>query len=285
MKTIPVSVALGAAFMLAACAQTPENAGDRSAAAPVSAAYKDALAREYADLSLFEARRMYDRGTAERFASKATAASRHEPVLPEDPAQWNIEDEGRRAALREGRQRLMNAMHGGAAQAAPVPLARAQVQFDCWVEQAAEGWQSRHIAACRDGFMTAMARVEEAAQGTAADPVKRILLVPFGFNSAALTGRAPSVVEEAAETIRQSGADRVVVVGHTDKAGPDSYNRGLSRKRAEAVRESLIERGIPAEQIVVRAAGESRPILPTGDGVPDPDNRVVQIRIGDPATS
>ena len=149
MRMIPVCVALGSAVALASCAQSDRNVRAAAATAPVHAAYKDRLARDYADLSLYESTRMYDRVAAERFAAKAMAASRHEPVAPEDPAQWNIKEEPSLAALRQARQRLVGAMHAGAAEAAPGALARAQVQYDCWVEQQAEGWQHRHIASCR----------------------------------------------------------------------------------------------------------------------------------------
>lgn len=290
MRTIPVCVALGSAALMGACAQGDQSVHDTAATAPVHAAYKDRLARDYADLSLYESRRMYDRLAAERFAAKAMAASRHQPVFPEDPARWNIEDETRLAALRQARQRLVGAMHTGAAASAPAALARAQVQYDCWVEQQAEGWQHWHIAACRDGFMAAMARVDEATprSGSAAaairpaiDPLPRSLLVPFAFDSTAINERAASVMDEAAETIRENDAGGILVIGYADRAGSGDYNRALSLERAEAVKQALIERGIPVETIVVRAEGESRPIIPTRDGVAHPDNRVVQIRIED----
>ena len=40
--------------------------------------------------------------------------------------------------------------------------ARAQAQFDCWVEQAEEGHQTDHIAVCRTGFLNAMLDVDAA---------------------------------------------------------------------------------------------------------------------------
>jgi outer membrane protein OmpA-like peptidoglycan-associated protein len=52
----------------------------------------------------------------------------------------------------------------------------------------------------------------------------------------------------------------------------------LSARRAETVGQALIERGIPAEDISLEAMGEEDPLVPTEDGVPEPQNRRVVIQ-------
>jgi hypothetical protein len=53
-----------------------------------------------------------------------------------------------------------------------------------------------------------------------------------------------------------------VISGHTDTRGSVDYNNKLSLKRATRIRELLIEKGIPAEKMVVKAYGKSQPIKP-----------------------
>jgi outer membrane protein OmpA-like peptidoglycan-associated protein len=67
------------------------------------------------------------------------------------------------------------------------------------------------------------------------------------------------------------------VTGHADRAGPDSYNMALSMRRADAVKAVLVREGVPANQIAVVARGESQPLVPTADGVREPQNRRVEI--------
>ena len=60
--------------------------------------------------------------------------------------------------------------------------------------------------------------------------------------------------------IGPNGWVRVIVSGHADRLGRAAYNVPLSRDRAEAVRQVLIEEGLPAERIVVRAFGSAMPV-------------------------
>ena len=57
--------------------------------------------------------------------------------------------------------RLADARAPVADQRAPAALTRAIIQFKCWLEQAEEGWQVYHIAACHDGLTNAMTAVEK----------------------------------------------------------------------------------------------------------------------------
>ena len=53
---------------------------------------------------------------------------------------------------------------------------------------------------------------------------------------------------------------KVEVAGHTDSDGSDEYNEGLSDRRANAVRDYLVSKGIPEDQIVAKGYGEVQPI-------------------------
>ena len=67
------------------------------------------------------------------------------------------------------------------------------------------------------------------------------------------------------------------MAAHADRSGPSAYNRRLSQRRAEAVAAELVRHGIRTEQIAFRAFGETRPLVPTRDGVRETQNRRVEI--------
>ena len=71
-----------------------------------------------------------------------------------------------------------------------------------------------------------------------------------------------------------------MLAGHADKSGSDSYNVGLSQRRADSVRAYLAGKGIPETAMSTEAFGESRPLVETADGVREPQNRRVEITFG-----
>jgi outer membrane protein OmpA-like peptidoglycan-associated protein len=71
----------------------------------------------------------------------------------------------------------------------------------------------------------------------------------------------------------------LVVIGHTDKVGTDSFNDSLSRQRAEVVRNALLARGIAQDRVLAIGRGKREPIVPTADGVAEGRNRRVEIQV------
>jgi OOP family OmpA-OmpF porin len=107
--------------------------------------------------------------------------------------------------------------------------------------------------------------------------IQRSFLVFFDFDRANITNEADRVIREAAANSKRGSVSRINVTGHADRAGSDQYNMGLSMRRADAVKAVLIREGIPANQIGVVARGEAQPLVPTADGVREPQNRRVEI--------
>lgn len=69
----------------------------------------------------------------------------------------------------------------------------------------------------------------------------------------------------------------ILVVGHTDRVGSDSFNDELSRKRADVIRTVLIGRGLAPENVVAVGRGEREPLVSTADETAEPRNRRVEI--------
>jgi OOP family OmpA-OmpF porin len=112
----------------------------------------------------------------------------------------------------------------------------------------------------------------------AAAPVAaaRTFLVFFDWSKADLTDRARQIIGEAASA-RGQGVTRIEVNGFTDRSGPTDYNMALSQRRANAVAAELVRRGVPRNEIVTRGFGEENNLVPTADGVREPQNRRVEI--------
>ena len=70
---------------------------------------------------------------------------------------------------------------------------------------------------------------------------------------------------------------RIEVAGHADRSGTPQYNQRLSQRRADVVASELVNQGVAKEEIVVTAFGETKPLVPTADGVREPQNRRVEI--------
>jgi outer membrane protein OmpA-like peptidoglycan-associated protein len=111
----------------------------------------------------------------------------------------------------------------------------------------------------------------------AAPAPARTYLVFFDFDRADLTDRARQIIGDAAQSATGQGVTRIEVAGHADRSGSPQYNQRLSERRANAVASELERRGIQRNQISVQAFGESRPLVPTADGVREPQNRRVEI--------
>jgi len=84
-------------------------------------------------------------------------------------------------------------------------------------------------------------------------------------------------VREAASNFANSDFARLQVVGHADTSGPAAYNSNLSRERALRVIEELVLRGVGEPRIDMLWKGESEPLVATGDGIREPQNRRAEI--------
>jgi outer membrane protein OmpA-like peptidoglycan-associated protein len=105
----------------------------------------------------------------------------------------------------------------------------------------------------------------------------RNYLVFFDFNKSDLSPQATDIVGQAARNAGPANVTRIEVTGHTDTVGSDAYNMRLSRRRAESVAAELEKDGIPSTEIAIFAKGKRDLLVPTGDGVREPQNRRVQI--------
>src|SRR5262245_36147995 len=104
-------------------------------------------------------------------------------------------------------------------------------------------------------------------------------MVFFDWDSASLSEASLNVVRQASSAFKSKGSARIRATGHTDTSGPEAYNMALSLRRANAVKNALVREGVPTQAITVIGMGEKGLLVPTGDGVREPQNRRVEIVI------
>jgi outer membrane protein OmpA-like peptidoglycan-associated protein len=110
--------------------------------------------------------------------------------------------------------------------------------------------------------------------------------VLFAFNEAALLPDARARLDQVADALLGAPDRSIVVEGYTDSRGSDSFNLDLSQRRAEAVREYLVGRGVVPDLIRAQGFGKARPIADNNTPEGRANNRRVEIvlpQLGRPA--
>jgi outer membrane protein OmpA-like peptidoglycan-associated protein len=107
-------------------------------------------------------------------------------------------------------------------------------------------------------------------------PPARFILY-FLLDSDVLTRESKAIVPEVLATIRKRSSVDVVISGHTDTVGTKEYNYKLGLDRTKAIYDILVAKGVAISSITATSHGEGNPLVKTGDNVPEPRNRRVEI--------
>lgn len=101
----------------------------------------------------------------------------------------------------------------------------------------------------------------------------------FDFDSDQLREASKENLDNLAKSLSKFGDSKLLLVGHTDNKGTDSYNLDLSRRRASAVGSYLISRGVPSARMTTSGRGETEPIAPNDTDADRQKNRRVEVAI------
>ncbi len=124
----------------------------------------------------------------------------------------------------------------------------------CW----ANGTEEQTVALVETVEPTPVAQSEPEPM---AEPVRVELDVKFDFDRAVVKQDSMSDIQDLADFMKQYGQTSTVVEGHTDSVGTDAYNQRLSERRANAVRDVLVnQHGLDASRVDAVGYGESRPV-------------------------
>lgn len=122
--------------------------------------------------------------------------------------------------------------------------------------------------------------VAEAPPPPAPPPAINRFVVFFDFDKSNLTAESLQVVAQAVKTAKDSGMVRITVTGHTDTVGSQRYNQALSERRAGAVKTEMVRLGMGGTDITTIGKSFSEPLVATGPGVREPQNRRAMIDLG-----
>jgi outer membrane protein OmpA-like peptidoglycan-associated protein len=105
-------------------------------------------------------------------------------------------------------------------------------------------------------------------------------LVYFDGNSDRLTADSVAQLQQILNAIKRYASAEISATGHTDSVGAAQHNDALSLSRARRVRDELVSRGVPPARFTsVAGRGERELLIATGDNVPEPRNRRVEIGV------
>jgi outer membrane protein OmpA-like peptidoglycan-associated protein len=135
------------------------------------------------------------------------------------------------------------------------------------------------------GLVTESTYDADLAQQQFADVLASLPAEPARFTVYFLEGRddlspdSEAEIEKIVADLATRSAAEISLIGHTDAVGSAEYNDKLSLQRAEHVRAELISRGVPEASISVSGRGKRELLIPTADGIAEPQNRRVEINV------
>ena len=267
-----IVVGTALALGIAACASTPEpNAALVNARTVVQTAQADSNVNKYAALDLDAAKKHLDVAEA--------ASMHHEDAAIAQPAYLAVQtarlaqahaaakaDDARVAAGQGERSKIQLAARTREVDTANVATSAALGQRDQATDQAA--------------------RLQAEVDQLKAKPTPRGLVLTLGdvlFDTgrAQLNPGSARKLDQLAQFLTEHPERRVQIDGFTDSIGTESYNQDLSQRRADAVRSSLIARGIDSSRIGSQGYGKSFPVADNTDSGGRQLNRRVEVVIGD----
>jgi OmpA-OmpF porin, OOP family len=115
------------------------------------------------------------------------------------------------------------------------------------------------------------------------DPVKEftgvVRDIEFAAASATIQRRSFRVLDRAAAVLKKFPSVRIEIQGHTDNTGSRAQNIALSQKRAEAVRDYLLKKGIFPERLVAKGYGPDQPTADNSTKRGQAENRRVEFKL------
>lgn len=124
----------------------------------------------------------------------------------------------------------------------------------------ADVWDANKMMKFTHTVFTGKAAAKAAPK---ADPCAgRMVLrgVEFGFDKAEITGSSSVILDVAVEQLQRCPNIPMEIDGHTDSIGAENYNQGLGQRRAEAVKDYFVSKGVRSSRLTARSFGESRPV-------------------------
>jgi outer membrane protein OmpA-like peptidoglycan-associated protein len=284
----------GAIAALCGCSGLPDRVDTlEQARSEVRSLEQDPLANETASRELAAARKAIqeaddaydDKESLELVEHKAYVAQRYADISKQRIAEGHAKQQIASGELERNRvtlearereaERLAEENRVAAARNLEAEQRNAQL-----AGEAAEAQQRAADAAQRASDLEAELSQLQAKQ-TERGLVLTLGDVLFDTAQASLKPGAQNTLDRLAQFMQDYPDRHVMIEGHTDSRGSDEFNRDLSERRADAVRDALVNRSISADRIRAVGLGEAYPVAGNDSDAGMQQNRRVEIVISD----
>ncbi len=293
--------------------QERERLDAQALAAEVEAARSDV--NQQANLAQRQAQlEQYRRELESDVSARAEIQRRHEAAIvaaTQQRRQAEAESQALRAQIEQAQAAAQQAAQ--AAQAAQQQAQQTQQQLEATKQQAAQTQQqlaqqaqqsqseaekarqaaqaaqaelekTREELARRDAEARQLRMQQELARIAATKSESRGLIVTlpgifFDPGKTALKAGAKKKLDRIAEQLKSDQAIKISVEGHTDNTGKSAKNMEISEKRAQAVRDYLVTKGVPEDRITATGKGDAEPVATNKTAAGRQQNRRVELVI------
>ena len=273
VKSLIVIPTLAAVALVTACASAPKRSEQlEQARAEVETLSQDPLASTAASQELQDARRTLQEADSALANKRPLEDVNHLAYLAERNAEIG------KARIQEAHSRQQIAQ--GEAERNRVLLEARTA--DAQRAQATAQTESERAEAARQEALSARQELADLqAQQTNRGMVITLGDVLFDTGAATLKAGAGERIDRLASYLSQSPNTRIMIEGHTDSRGSDAFNEELSRRRAQAVADALLTRGIPSSRFEILGRGEAVPVASNDNAAGRQQNRRVEIVFSD----
>jgi outer membrane protein OmpA-like peptidoglycan-associated protein len=266
-------ITIAAALALAACASPVPNDALVQAEHAYGSASQDPEVANNAPVMLYEAKKDLDLAQQTWLADEDDPRVDHFAYMASKRVQIARETASRRVAdaqaIALGRERDQTVIEARSRQ-----VDIAQIEADAARKREAE---ARATAADLERQLE-----ELKAKKTDRGAVVTLGDVLFDFDRASLRSGAQQNLYRLVTFLNENTDREILIEGHTDSVGSDSYNLDLSLRRCESVRDFLVANGVSASRMAVRGFGKAAPIASNATEAGRQQNRRVEVVILDP---
>jgi outer membrane protein OmpA-like peptidoglycan-associated protein len=273
-----IGMSMSLALVLGACVSTPQpNAALETARTAVQSAEADPNVSKYAALDLEAAKR--DLEVAE------SAANHHLDAEIAQPA-YLATQTARLAQAHAASKADDERVASGQAERDRIQLEARSREVDKAQAQAGAARMEANAANQEAAAATEQAsRLQTEIDQLKATPTDRGLVLTLGdvlfdTGKSELNSGAARKLDQLAQFLSEHKERRVQIDGFTDSVGSDAYNRELSQRRANSVKNALLTRGIDSTRINTEGYGKAFPVASNADSSGRQLNRRVEVVIG-----
>ncbi|MGB7988981.1 MAG: OmpA family protein [Candidatus Methylophosphatis roskildensis] len=277
-------LAMSLAATLAACASAPTSKALDEARAAYGRAAADAQVVRTAPVELRKAQQALEKAEAALRADEDASDIEHYAYLAKQRTEVAIQTEKlarAEQAVADASQQRDRILIDARTREAEAQRGKAEAARKLAEERLAAAQASKSQA---DSARARAKTLEEQLDQLKAKQTKRGMVLTLGdvlFDTgrATLNPGAARAIDQLATFLKENPARTIEIEGYTDSVGSEQMNQTLSERRANAVKNALMDRGIESNRIAARGFGEGNPVASNATAAGRQQNRRVEIVI------